>query len=352
TLSQRIHRLIEESGPLRFCDFMALALYDPAEGYYASGTAQVGRGGDFYTSVSVGPLFGHLLARRFAAEWQNLGRPALWRITECGAHDGRLALDILENLRALEPSAYQAVQYAIIEPLPSLQAAQRLTLREHPQRLLQSPTADNLDPLPGVVFGNEVLDALPCRCIEWRDGGWRECAVGLDARGALEWRLMEPREPALLAALAGLGNGFDEGYRSEVRSVYPDFLAPLARCLKEGLMLWIDYGFEREDYYHPDRREGTLRTYCKHQAGADPLLEPGTLDISAHVDFTAVSHAAAALGGKPLPLLSQGMWLTSLAREWLLAQEGRPDPAAIRQFQTLTHPAHLGRSFQVLEIRF
>ena len=117
-------------------------------------------------------------------------------------------------------------------------------------------------------------------------------------------------------------------------------------------MLWIDYGFERPDYYQPDRREGTLRTFSKHRAADDALSHPGEIDISAHVDFTAVAEVAGGLGGHPRPLISQGNWLTHRAKDWLLAQEGKPDPKAMRQFQSLTHPGHLGRSFQVLEVEF
>jgi SAM-dependent MidA family methyltransferase len=115
-------------------------------------------------------------------------------------------------------------------------------------------------------------------------------------------------------------------------------------------MIWIDYGFAREDYYHPGRSSGTLRTFCQHQAGEDPLAHPGATDITAHVDFTAVREAAESLGACEIRLQSQGTWLTGLAREWLLSQENNPQASALRQFQTLTHPAQLGRSFQVIEM--
>lgn len=343
---------IKQGGPLRFPEFMAMALYEPALGYYARGTRQVGRGGDFFTSVSVGPLFGGLLARRFLREWRESGNPARWRIIECGAHDGTLASDVLGELRKLDTHAFDALEYAIPEPLPALQAAQRETLAPFPDRVryLNSPDELAADPLPGIAFGNELLDALPCHIIEWRGGLWTECLVALAADGSLAWEPAEIRDPLLLAALAPLGTDFPAGYRTEIRTGYREFLAPLARALQGGLMIWADYGFARPEYYHPARSSGTLRTFSKHRAGENPLAHPGGTDITAHVDFTAVAEAAQSLGGHPAVFQNQGSWLTETARDWLREQEGNPQPAALRQFQTLTHPAHLGGAFHVLEL--
>jgi SAM-dependent MidA family methyltransferase len=344
---------IARDGPLGFPEFMATALYQPSLGYYARETRQVGRGGDFFTSVSVGPLFGEFLARRFLREWQESGSPARWRIIECGAHDGTLAADILAAISRLAPHAFAALEYAIPEPLPRLQAAQRETLGgfQGETRFIAKASELHADPLPGVAFGNELLDALPFHVVEWTNGGWRECKVALDATGEFTWRAHhEITSPALLNALAPLGNLFPENYRTEIRTNFRDFLAPLTRCLSSGLLLWPDYGFARPEYYHPDRKTGTLRTFSKHRAAENPLATPGEIDITAHVDFTAVAEIAIRLGCRPVAFSSQGSWLTAQARDWLLAQEGNPDAAALRQFQTLTHPAHLGGSFHVLEL--
>ena len=150
---------IERDGPLPFEDYMAAALYDPVLGYYARETRQIGRGGDFFTSVSVGPLFGELLARRFLREWRDSGSPARWRIIECGAHDGTLAADVLGAISRLAPAAFAALEYAIPEPLPVLQAAQRRTLDAFTGkiRFITDPSELFADPLPGVAFGEIVL---------------------------------------------------------------------------------------------------------------------------------------------------------------------------------------------------
>ena len=332
---------------------MAAALYDPELGYYARETRQVGRGGDFFTSVSVGRLFGNLLARRFLREWKELDSPNRWRILECGAHDGTLASDILTAIQALDSAAFAALEYAIPEPLPRLQAAQRETLRAFGERITFTNDASTLaaNPLPGVAFGNELLDALPFHVVEWKSGGWRECRVAQSADGGFVWQIDgEIDDPFLVEALAPLGKNFPDGYRTEVRTNFRSFLEPLTRCISSGLLIWPDYGFARPEYYLPERHQGTLRTFSKHRAGEDPLATPGEVDITAHVDFTAVAESAMEIGCFPRVFRNQGTWLTEVGRDWLLSLEGAPQTDLLRQFQTLTHPSHLGGSFHILEL--
>jgi SAM-dependent MidA family methyltransferase len=346
--------MIAASGPLPFPVFMETALYHPQGGYYARGPGQVGREGDFFTSVSVGPLFGKLLARRFLNFWDEVGKPAHWRVIECGAHDGTLAADIIGSLQSMNPQAFCGLEYAICEPLPGLRAAQHAQLRDHAAkvRIVANPAELATSPLPGLAFGNEVLDALPFHVVEWQAGRWLVLAVATGPDDSFAWEPLEIQNPALLAALEPLGSGFPDGYRSEVRTALAGFLAPLAHAFPpgQGLMIWIDYGYSRPDYYHPNRSTGTLRTWCHHHPAENPLDSPGQIDISAHVDFTAVASAAIRLGGLPLAFEPQGSWLTRHGRDWLLSMEGRPDPKSLRQFQTLTHPGQLGGSFHVLEL--
>jgi len=352
SLAALLRERISREGPLRFVDYMAMALYEPGLGYYARGTRQVGRRGDFFTSVSVGPLFGQLLARRFVRHWQESGSPSRWRIIECGAHDGTLASDVLAAVADLKPGAFEALEYAIVEPLDSLRSAQRTTLRAHGERVRFVAHASELaaDPLPGIAFGNEVLDALPCHLVEFGPDDWMEMRITIDHADQLVFTTAEIQDSALREVVESLGREFPVGYRTEVRTNYGDFLLPLAQALPSGLMLWVDYGFARQDYYHPGRCEGTLRTFCKHRAGDDPLADPGEADITAHVDFTAVADAAQALGWEQTLFRDQGRWLTEVARDWLLEMEGKPQPVALRQFQTLMHPAHLGAKFHALEL--
>jgi SAM-dependent MidA family methyltransferase len=343
SLREKILAAISKRGGIPFPEYLGMALYDPELGYYARPGTQVGRAGDFYTSVSVGPLFGKLLARRFLGWWEEKGKPAEWRILEIGAHDGTLAADILSEIHLLSPDAWQALEYAIPEPLPRLRGLQKARLDYLASRLLIAESFEDISarPLPGIAFGNEILDALPFHLIDFRGGAWQELHVIAGENGTLA---LEPRETSL--QLAG---DFPEGYRTEVRTNFPDFLAAITACLTDGLLIFADYGFAAPEYYDVHRSSGTLRTFSFHQAGEDPFAAPGETDITAHVDFTDLAKAAIALGHSPSVFTSQGSYLTQLAKPLILSG-GMDDPKTIAQFQSLTHPAHLGAKFHVIEL--
>lgn len=334
---------------------MELALYDPAAGYYARGPWQVGRAGDFFTSVSVGPLFGQLLARRCLRWRRDAGIAGRWRILELGAHDGTLARDILTAMATLDPAAHAALEYAVAEPLDAMRQCQWRTLAAHRAavRWVGTPHELAADPLPGIAIGNELLDALPCHLITRHHRRWHHTGVAADAEnpGTLTWCDLGPATGALAEAAARIdASHLADGYRTEVRTNYAAIHAALATALDPGHVIWIDYGFARPEYYDPARTEGTLRTFSRHRAGDDPLAAPGEADITAHVDFTAVAEAAATAGFSLAAFQSQGAWLTREARDWLTSQETNPAAATIRQFQTLTHPGHLGARFHVIEL--
>ncbi len=338
---------LAKRGFISFPDFLNLALYDPEYGYYASNSNQVGRDGDFYTSVSVGPLFGQLLARRFIRWWQDQEKPAAWRILEIGAHDGKLAADILQTIAAISPEAWRALEYATVEPLPLLRDAQQQRLSPLAVKLHLATDFQTLseNPLPGIAFGNEILDALPFHLIRRHENQWRELFV------SNTWELITRSiDPAstLEKKTSALGDAFPDDYQTEIRTNYLAFLSQISNSISDGLLLFIDYGFAAPEYYDTDRARGTLRTFSKHQAAEDPLADPGKRDITAHVDFTDLTREAETLGWHPTHFSSQGSYLTHLAAEMIQSGEMN-DPKTIAQFRSLTHPAHLGASFHVIE---
>lgn len=347
-LREKILSHIAHHGPLPFPEYLQLALYHPELGYYAKGDSQVGRSGDFYTSVSVGPLFGRLLAQRFSKWWSENGSPKAWRILEIGAHDGKLAADILTSLQLESPDAWENLQYTIPEPLPLLRNAQHTRLKNLVPHLHLTPTLHSISasPLPGIAFGNEILDALPFHLVEMHAGTWQELHVS--AAFTLIPKPIPPTTP-LASALEKIGTDFPQGYRTELRTNFPHLLKEISACLTEGTLLFIDYGFASPEYYHPTRTTGTLRTFSKHQAAEDPLLNPGNIDITAHVDFTHLATAAQNLGLSPTTFSNQGTYLTHLATPLLLASS-LSHPKAIAQFKTLTHPSNLGGSFHAIEL--
>lgn len=356
SLSQWIVREILASGPMPMRRYLELALYHPKLGYYAQGGDRVGKGGDFFTSVSVGPVFGELLARRMVREFDRLGRPTRWRIMELGANDGRLAADVLGGLSRIDPQALAALEYVICEPLPTMREVQREKLAGFADKVRIMDSSEMLigDELPGIVFGNEVLDALPFHWVEWRDGGWHERKIGIGEddrlQAVLDGKPDEQVRQWLDEATRGLP--LPNGWRCEVRMDLREFLTSCLHGMDQPAMIWIDYGFLREDLLHPHRTEGTWRAYRGHRIEPDPWNHPGECDLTAHVDFTSVAESAEALGGQVTGFAAQGTWLTRLAMEDLSSREGKDDPAWVRQFQTLTHPAHLGARFHVMELSF
>lgn len=345
SLKERILAVIARNGPIPFPRFMEIALYDPQDGYYAREPSQVGKSGDFYTSVSVGPLFGRLLARRFLKWWHDSNCPAEWRILEIGAHDGKLAADILAEIATLEPHAWDCLEYATIEPLPALRIAQSKRLGSLASKLSVAEMSEDLSQVskPTIAFGNEVLDALPFHLVRISNGEWRELFVSEE----LEF-IEEIPEAALSSKLCEIGFGFPDTYQTEVRTVFGDFIGDITRIRDIQLFLFFDYGYAAPEYYDPQRTTGTLRTFSKHQAAEDPLQDIGEIDITAHVDFTDLADAMSRKGFHPTHFSTQSSYLTHLATEMI--KSGKLDDRhTISQFQSLTHPAHLGNRFRAIE---
>ena len=166
-LRDRLASEIGLQGPMRFSRFMELALYDPAEGYYASGKAVVGRDGDFFTNISLGPVFGEILATQFLEMWEILGRPGDFTLVEQGANDGRLAADVLDGLAGTPLAESRLI---IIEPFAPLREKQQARLAGRRVEWVEAP--EHLPNFTGVHFSNELFDALPFEIVKYRAGRW------------------------------------------------------------------------------------------------------------------------------------------------------------------------------------
>lgn len=316
---------------ISFVEFMEIALYDPQFGYYSRPRA-IGRSGDFFTSVSVGRCFGMLLARWILDLRQLLGSPENFAVIEQGAHDGRLAADILAELP-------DSVGYRILEPNENFREAQRERLGD---RIEFGGSAET-----GVFVCNELVDAFPVHRVRFEGGAWRELRVLLDEDEFVERPFDCPTELARL-----LPDSAAEGHETEVCPAAIDWISGLPKVLDRGFFLIIDYGLEAEDFLAPERREGTLRCFRNHEATDDPFEEIGETDLTTQVNFTQLQRAAAAAGLDVVEFTDQGRFLTKIAETWLREIDGHPpnpDQAALlRQFRTLTHPGLMGRSFKVL----
>lgn len=356
---QRISASPEASVP--FSEWMDLALYDPEAGYYCRrgedpGFRDLGRKGDFYTSVSVGETFGFLLAQRLVRDWESdFGAELPFVLVEQGGHDGRLARDLLAALGEIRPALLAGLEYRIVEPRAALREALESLLADLPgprPRLVPS-LAEAAAPA-GIFLGNELLDAFPVDLITFEGGRWRERRVAWDAEAGRPIFASAPLRTALADFAETLGSDFPEGYLTEVCLAVDAWMADAAELFERGRWWIVDYGQRREDYYLPQRSRGTLRTFQDHRVGDDPFAAPGGQDLTADVDFTRVEEAAHRAGLRTRRFTDQHHFLIEAARPWLLSLEGNPPDSRtakrLRQFQTLTHPGMMGKRFKVLEL--
>ncbi len=332
---------IAAHGPLSFARFMELALYHPALGYYASGQAQVGRAGDFYTNVSVGPVFGRVLAGQFREMWQNLGQPPDFVIVEQGAHDGQFAADVLSTLDF--PAGYW-----IVEPSDALCAKQKERLAAHGSLVRWFSGLESLPVFTGVHFSNELVDALPFHLVRSTGQDWEELFV--DYRD--DAFVFTPAEPSLqIKADCDALPPRATDYVTELRPAAADWVRAVAGKLQRGYLLAVDYGFSREQLLAEHRTEGTYSCYRGHRRDARPLEDVGEKDITAHVDFTALCEAATSVGLQREGWTDQHHFMVGAAED-LMRTIGAPTDAAaqktLRGLQTLLHPASMGTQFSYL----
>lgn len=342
-LQQAIREDIRANGLwIPFSRYMELALYANGLGYYAGGSAKLGKDGDFTTAPEITPLFGATLAE-FAADVAG-ARPV--RILEFGAGTGKLARDLLD---ALERRGTPAASYAIVELSAELRERQQRALASHPAvSWLDAPPAA----FSGLVIANEVLDAMPVSLLVRQGGRWRERGVTLAGEG---FAFADRDGGDALAAQVPDADALPEGYLTEVHTQQAGFVRMLADMLRAGeggAALLIDYGFPAHEYYLPQRAQGTLMCHYRHRAHGDPFFLPGLQDITAHVDFTAVARAGLEAGLVLQAYMSQAAFLLSAGLPALLGREPVDDPArwlpAANAVQKLTSPAEMGELFKVL----
>lgn len=342
------------AAPIPFCQFMAWALYDPAHGYYAADRAAIGRGGDFITSVSVGPLFGRLLAGQFREMWQRLGEPGVFTIVEQGANNGDFARDVLSTLSTLTGDPFlDALRYVIVEPFAHNRQRQAEALAAWGDRVLWVESVEALPRFTGVHFSNELLDAFPVHALRYEGGAWHERYVAKTAgpEGALQWTTGPLSDPALEAALAQLPA--IEGYETEVNLEALRWLETLLGRLEKGYVLIADYGFARRDYYLPDRKTGTLTGYRAQRRCDDLLAAPGEQDLTAHVEFTTLVERAEAIGCTVAGFTDQHHFMVGLGKEAFPDATAPLTPEEQRErraFASLMHPTLMGRGFQYLAL--
>ena len=373
SLAALIRDEIARTGPLSCARFMELALYHPELGYYERDRTVVGQRGDFYTSVSVGELFGQLLGFQFARwfEEQNFSAGPV-QIIEAGAHDGQLAEDILFWLQRKRPELFARVEYAILDPSSRRQAWQRDRLSQfspHVKWFANWGEVQHAGGVHGVIFANELLDAFPVHRLSWSAAEQRWIEWGVRCAGqqfiwarldGLHTNIAHLRDPAAAlhtlapelraSAWASLAPVLPDGFVFECSPFAERWWEIAAQSLRRGTLLTFDYGHTSGEPLNPAKPHGTLRAYRAHQLVPDFFAEPGEQDLTAHVNFTAVARAGERAGLRTEELVDQARFLNCIAHLTMAegANFGEWTRERARQFHTLTHPDHLGRSFAAL----
>ena len=353
-LQARISDLIKSSqGHISFERFMQMALYEPGLGYYSAGARKFGEAGDFVTAPEISSLFSICLARQCAEIMMRLSQPVL---LEVGAGSGRMAADVLQELQRLNrlPDEYRILETSA-------------DLRERQKRFLQNTIPDLyarvswLDCLPeesfeGVLLANEVVDALPVRrfCIDGNEVN--EVGVGVkdEQFQYVNFAADELFTSRVKTILGGDLLNSASGYISELNDKLDDWLQALVKPVEKGAALFIDYGYPRHEYYHPQRDQGSLLCHYRHRAHSDPFFNVGLQDITASVDFTALAEAAEKANMRVSGYTTQAFFLLACDLEQVL-QERMGDDERMqielkRQVKLLTLPAEMGERFKVMAL--
>jgi SAM-dependent MidA family methyltransferase len=368
TLSENIFQCLTKKAncKLRFDEFMQLALYHPQHGYYSSSLGKkIGRKGDFFTSVTVGDTFGLLLSHAIEEKWKILcpknDHPLV--IVEQGAHDGQLARDILAGFGSRKSSLLENLEYRIVEPRESirLELSKMADHTGYSRRLYPVQSLIEARAEIGIFLCNELLDAFPVRRFTYQNGSWLDqCVLASPDGNSLTLGTMEIAEQdedfARFEKLTGPDRVFKDGYTTEFCPSLKPWIQECSQVFEKSGFWWvIDYGLTADQYFAETRHTGTLQCYHQHRVHEDPLSFPGENDLTAHVNFTDLIIEAQNAGLEYGGLTDQSRFLTQAGKTWLLSLDGhipgKKEAARLRQFQTLTHPAMMGRTFQVAEFR-
>lgn len=355
-LSALLREEIAAHGPMPFSRFMERCLYTPGLGYYSAGKTKFGADGDFVTAPELGTLFARCVVRAFEPVLGSLGPDA--DFMEIGGGSGAFAE---AALRALDVAGKVPRRYLILEPSADLRERQRERLHANlPPALaaravwLDTPLEEEWE---GVLFANEVIDALPTTRFTTRDGEVYEEYVVLDGDGRFH-RNDRTADVLVNGAVRhverDLGREFEAGYRTEILPQLPYWMQAVAGTLRKGAMIFADYGYTRSEYYLPERTDGTLRAFYRHRAHGDAFFLPGLRDLTASVDFTALAEAGNSAGFGVAAYVPQAQFLIAadmqefFENDYLALDDEAARYRLAQEVKKLTLPDQMGERFQVM----
>lgn len=357
--TQLINKISDEiekrGGSISYARYMEMALYEPTLGYYVNGRQKFGEGGDFITAPELTPLFTQSLANQVIEVFENLDEPA--SMLEFGGGSGALAVEMLDYL---DKKGQLPKDYYILDVSPYLQASQRVKLSDRIPHLMDRVhwVSDIPEDFVGVVIANEVLDAMPINRIRfYRDGQHKEIHICLKDDKFYEFEKDiedENLKKEVATVFQEYGENLTDGYTTEINLYAGGWLQLIHDRLTKGVVILIDYGYPRSEWYIPDRFDGTLSCYYRHRHHDNSLILPGLQDITSHVDFTGIAEKADSVGFTLGGFANQAAFLTGCGLEGLLQNIDTSDTQAFlaitSPIKKLILPHEMGELFKVMAL--
>lgn len=350
---QVLKKKTASDGPWRFYDFMDTALYDDEVGYYTVEKTKLGKEGDFYTSNHVHPVFPQVSGRFFADVFTSTDLDT--RITEAGAGDGRFVLEVLRYFEEHHPDQFHKLIYCIIESSPShRQKIEEKTEAYADKIRLYSSVQDYINregDLKGILYSNELFDAMPVHLVEKREDGWDEVIVDCDGDKLLETNV-PCSDSSLLNWLEAYGPELETGFRTEINLDMRHWLQNSLSGNEPVFIMTVDYGYRNKEYRHPQRKDGSIRGYRNHELIPDPLETPGEMDLTSHIQWDAYDAVLKDLGFHHMAHYRQDQFLLKAGIFKFLMKPDEINPFSDvfkqnRAIQSLVTPDGISGSFQV-----
>ncbi|MBF0540142.1 MAG: SAM-dependent methyltransferase [Nitrospirae bacterium] len=334
-LSKILKETILKNGAISFRDFMASALYHPEYGYYTSGIAEIGHKGDFYTSPSLHPIFGVVIAKQIEQMWEVMEMPKIFDIVEFGSGVGYLANDILNSISG---QFRDSLRYNVIEVNPK--SIQTLS-RNLSSKIRIIKDISELNNIEGCILSNELIDAQPVQIVEMVNGSLREIYLDSELK-----EVYRDCSSEIIEYIKEFAPDLPDNYRTEVNLELRRWINDVYRVLSKGFVLTIDYGYTAREYYDVERGRGTLVCYHKHSVNENPYINIGKQDITSHVNFSALKRWG---GMDVVGYCTQGMFLASMGIDEILSElDGVEYPQAVNRVKEMIMPGGMGQSHKVL----
>ncbi len=331
---------------------MARSLSDPQSGYYTRNASIGFSRGDFYTAPELSPAFALLLSGQIVEIDAVLGHPEEFYLMEAGPGNGTLMRDILVSLRLSAPDLFRRIRPILYEISPVLTEKQKEKLSSlqlfTPPEWLRPDQLPGRSPFVGLILGNEFLDALPVHRLRKTRSGLSEIYIQQDESGKRVEVEGNVSSPSLIEGVYAPVGDYPEEFEWEVQADLCAALADFSRVLRQGFMLWIDYGDTARERFSPKRGQGSLVGYRNHSLVEDVTkAQPGSIDMTVHIDFPLVARKAKMLGMRVEGFVDQMHYLMDLGiEEWLSDNQFSPEEKSA--MATLIHPLRMGEVFKVM----